>query len=133
MGDSGSAFLGFFLGVLMLWSALLNGPSLAVWLILLGVFIVDSSYTLLVRFATGQPWYAAHRLHAYQRLTTRLRDSHARTIGVLIAVNLCWLLPMAWLVHSQKVNALWGLGLAYLPLIAGCYWLKAGILARGQV
>lgn len=133
MGDAGSAFLGFFLGALMLWSALMQGPPLAVWLILLGVFIVDSGYTLLVRIATGQPWYAAHRLHAYQLLTTRLRDSHARTVGVLMAVNLCWLWPMAWLVQSQRVHALWGLGLAYLPLIAACYRLKAGIPARGRV
>lgn len=133
MGDAGSAFLGFFLGALMLWSALLQGPSPAVWLILLGVFIVDSGYTLLVRIATRQAWYAAHRLHAYQLLTNRMHASHARTIGALMAVNLGWLWPMAWLVQYQYVNALWGVGLAYLPLIAVCYRLKAGIPVQGRV
>lgn len=130
MGDAGSAFLGFLLGVLMLWSTLLQGPSPAVWLILLGVFIVDTAYTLLVRVATGQTWYAAHRLHAYQRLTDRLNASHVRTVGALMAVNLGWLLPLAWLVHSHKLNAPLGLGLAYLPLLAACRWLKAGIPTR---
>jgi Fuc2NAc and GlcNAc transferase len=133
MGDAGSAFLGFFLGTLMLWSALLQGPAPVVWLILLGVFIVDSGYTLLVRLATGQPWYAAHRLHAYQRLTDRLHASHLRTVGVVMALNFFWLLPMAWLVLDRQLNAFLGLGLTYLPLIAGCYWLRAGIPAQGQV
>ncbi len=133
MGDAGSAFLGFFLGLLMLWSTLLHGPSLVVWLILLGIFIVDSGYTLLVRIGTGQTWYAAHRLHAYQLLTARLHANHVRTVAWLMIVNAGWLLPMAWLVHTRKVSALSGLGIAYLPLIAACYRLKAGISAQGRV
>ena len=133
MGDAGSAFLGGLLGALMLWSELMGGPSPTVWLILCGVFIVDSGYTLLTRMLTGQPWYAAHRLHAYQRLSDRLRGSHARTVGILTVVNLFWLLPMAWLVHRQGINPLLGAGLAYTPLIGACYGLKAGIPASGRV
>lgn len=132
MGDVGSAFLGFLIGTLMLWCALLHGPSPAVWLILLGVFVVDSSYTLIVRISTGQPWYAAHRSHAYQRLADAL-GSHARTVGLLMTVNLAWLLPLAWLVQNRSIGEIYGLGLAYLPLLAACFWLKAGIPARGPV
>ncbi|HET8710445.1 MAG TPA: glycosyltransferase family 4 protein [Spongiibacteraceae bacterium] len=133
MGDVGSAFLGFYFGLLSLCSMALEGPSFAVWLILLGFFLVDSSYTLLVRMVTGQTWHAAHRLHAYQRLTDRLKGSHAHAVAVIMAVNLCWLLPMAWLVHKQWVGPIFGVSLAYTPLLAFCYRLKAGIPTQGGV
>lgn len=132
MGDAGSAFLGFLFGSLMLWSAPLQGPSPIVWLILLGIFVVDTSYTLIVRMTTGQPWYQAHRMHAYQIITARL-GSHAGTVAAIMTVNLCWLLPLAWLVYRQQLNALLGLCIAYTPLLWGCYRLKAGIPLSGRV
>lgn len=133
MGDAGSAFLGFFLGVLMLWSMRIHGPSLAIWFILLAAFITDTGYTLFVRFITRQPWYSAHRLHAYQRLTDRLKSSHPHTTLAIMIFNVCWLLPMAWLVHTHLISQAWGLTFAYAPLLTVCYWLKAGIPRRGEV
>lgn len=133
MGDAGSAFLGLFLGVLILLSFFLEGPVPAVWLILLGVFIVDSGYTLMVRIVTRQMWHSAHRLHAYQRLTDRLHGNHACTVGLILVVNVGWLLPLAWLVHTNQISALGGIGLAYTPLAGACFWLRAGILEQGQV
>lgn len=133
MGDAGSAFLGFFLGILVLWSYQLQGPSVAVWLILLAIFIGDASYTLFVRIITRQKWHEAHRLHAYQQLATRLNANHFRTTCVLMIVNLGWLLPIAWLVQARTLPQLFGLTLAYLPIIIGCYWLKAGIPAKAEV
>ena len=133
MGDAGSAFLGFFLGVLMLWSIKLQGPALTVWVILLAIFIADTSYTLFMRIATGQNFFAAHRLHAYQRLTILLKGSHTRATGLLMLVNLCWLLPMAWLVHTDVLGQPTGLILAYAPLLIACRWLKAGNPGQGKV
>ncbi|MFT3929027.1 MAG: glycosyltransferase family 4 protein [Spongiibacteraceae bacterium] len=133
MGDAGSAFLGFFLGILALWSYQLQGPSVTVWLILLAIFIGDASYTLFVRIITRQKWHEAHRLHAYQQLATRLNANHFRTTCVLMIVNLGWLLPIAWLVQARTLHQVFGLALAYLPLIIGCYWLKAGIPAKAEV
>ena len=132
MGDAGSAFLGFLLGVLMLWSMALHGPAPIVWLILLGVFIVDTSYTLIVRAGTRQVWYEAHRLHAYQKLFARW-NSHSAVVSALMAVNLGWLLPLAWLVQNQLLNSLVGLGVAYLPLVLICYCVKAGVPADSRV
>lgn len=132
MGDAGSAFLGFLFGALMLWSALLQGPGPIVWLILLGIFIVDASYTLIIRMTTGQSWHQAHRMHAYQILTSHLGD-HAYTVAVIMAVNLFWLLPFAWLVYRQHLNTLVGLSIAYAPLLWACYRLKAGIPVSGRV
>jgi glycosyltransferase WbpL len=126
MGDVGSAFLGFLLGLLALWSHSLNGPGIAVWMILLGLFISDSSYTLIVRVVTGQRWHQAHRTHAYQKLAQRL-NSHAKTVIVAMGVNIAWLLPMGWMLHSKLLQWPLALTLAYLPLMVTCYALKAGI------
>ncbi len=133
MGDAGSAFLGLFLGVLMLWSYQMHGPSPTIWLILLAAFIADATYTLLVRAITHQRLYAAHRLHAYQRLTDRLSASHAGTTGAIMAINICWLLPVAWLVHNDLIDDAPGLCLAYIPILTGCYCLKAGVPRQGEV
>ena len=132
LGDAGSAFLGFVLGATVLWSVLLDGPSLAVWLILLGVFVVDASYTLLARLCTGQPWHEGHRLHAYQ-LVARRWGSHSRVVSVIAAINVCWLLPWAWLAQRGDVGPVLATTLAYLPLIALCRWLKAGIPEAARV
>ena len=132
MGDAGSAYLGSLIGVLMLWSVQLGGPSLFSWLTLLGVFVVDTAYTLAVRLATGQRWYAAHRTHAYQQLSSRLH-SHTRTVLLLGAVNLTWLLPWAWLARNGGWIGPIATAIAYLPLGIGCYRLKAGIPARAAV
>ncbi len=133
MGDAGSAFLGFFLGTLAMLSSALQGPILTVWLILLAVFIADTGYTLAVRLATRQKWYEAHRLHAYQRLTSLMRGSHPRTTGIIMVINLCWLLPLAWLVHNKMVDSLFALALAYAPLLLACRALKAGIPRSGAL
>ena len=132
MGDVGSAFLGFLLGLLALWSSLLKGPPISVWLILLGLFIVDASYTLAVRIITGQRWHQAHRTHAYQKLN-QLWSSHAKTVAASMGVNIAWLLPLAWALQRGWLTASTALTLAYLPLAGLCYVLKAGIPVRTEV
>lgn len=125
MGDAGSAYLGALMGLLIFWSTQLEGPSLYCWLILLGIFVVDTAFTLVVRAITGQRWYAAHRLHAYQLLSDRLH-SHTRTVVVLSAINLLWLLPCAWFAHAGGWAGFTAIAVAYAPLFAGCCFLKAG-------
>lgn len=129
MGDAGSAFLGFFVGVLALWSIITNDLSVWQWLIIGGLFIVDATYTLLVRFASGQRWYDAHRSHAYQHLADRW-GSHTRVVMALMMVNVAWLLPLAAVAKIFPAISAWCVLLAYLPLIAGCITLKAGVLPR---
>jgi Fuc2NAc and GlcNAc transferase len=132
MGDAGSAFLGFLLGTLAISSALWDGPKLATWMILLGVFIVDSSYTLTVRLLTGQRWYEAHRLHGYQKLSRRL-TTHTGVVMLIMVINLFWLLPLGWLVEREFVDQIVGILLAYTPLALMCYGLKAGRATDQQV
>ncbi|MDB6060251.1 MAG: glycosyl transferase [Verrucomicrobiaceae bacterium] len=126
MGDAGSAYIGALVGLAILWSQLWQGPSLFSWLILLGVFIVDTTYTLILRIWTRQRWYAAHRVHAYQRLSD-IVSSHTRTVLLLSTVNILWLLPFAWLARNGGALGWAAITVAYIPLIVACQRLKAGI------
>lgn len=125
MGDVGSGCVGFLLGVFALHSALAGELSLIVWLILVGVFFVDATVTLLRRMAGGQRWYEAHRSHAYQHAALRL-DSHGKVTLAVLAINLFWLLPLvtAAVVWPRWEAAL--LALAYVPLVGLALRLDAG-------
>lgn len=125
MGDVGSGFLGFMLGVFALASSASQGLSLAVWLILAGVFVVDASYTLLYRMASGQRWYEAHRSHAYQK-ATHLLGGHAAVTRAVLAINVFWLLPLACIGALWPTMELMMLFLAYLPLTYAAFRLEAG-------
>lgn len=124
MGDVGSAYLGYVFAVLALGLApeLLN---LWAWLILLGVFIVDASLTLVRRMLRGDRVHQPHRSHAYQYAARRW-NSHAAVTTTVVAINLLWLLPLAWAAMHWPH---WGAALtvlAWLPLVVAAVWLGAG-------
>ncbi len=118
LGDAGSVPLGFLLGALCLLFVQDGWQWLACWLILLAAFVVDATVTLLWRIARGERFLEAHNMHAYQRLS-RYWGSHVRVLAVLAAVNLLWLLPLAYLSLQWPQYTLWLLPLAYLPLVVG--------------
>ncbi|MFG0379757.1 glycosyltransferase family 4 protein [Pseudomonas sp. zbq_18] len=125
MGDAGSGFLGFILGVLSLLMAWERPELLFSWLILLGVFLVDASCTLLRRFLRGEKVYEAHRSHAYQH-ASRIIGSHLPVTLAVALINLCWLLPLAiWVALGG--NAVLLLILAYLPLLGLAFKYRAGL------
>jgi Fuc2NAc and GlcNAc transferase len=124
MGDVGSGFLGLVLGLLILMASQLSSVLLFCGLILYGLFIVDASYTLSVRFLTGQNWSEAHCLHAYQRSAKRF--GHLAVLLGCWAINLFWLLPIAIWVYFHSAFAWQGLFLAYLPLACFEFRFKAG-------
>lgn len=95
LGDAGSGFIGFSLGVLALISMQHGSMSVWTWVLLLGVFIVDATVTLCLRYLRGDKWYEGHASHAYQN-AARKHKSHAKvTISVLV-INSLWLAPLAW-------------------------------------
>jgi len=118
MGDSGSVAAGFLLGALALRAGAIAPPMLAVWLILLALFISDATITLLWRMVTGQPFTQPHRQHAYQRLARYWRG-HAPVVLLLLAISSFWLMPLAWLCLLWPGAAVWWLLLAYLPVVVG--------------
>lgn len=127
MGDAGSGFLGITLGVLSLQAAWVAPQFLWSWLILLGVFVVDATFTLLRRLLRGDRVYEAHRSHAYQYASRRFGGHLSVTLAVT-ALNLLWLLPIALWVVWGGLDGLVGLVIAYAPLIGLAVKYKAGEL-----
>jgi len=85
MGDCGSGFLGFLFGATVLAGYQRGSIPLSAGLMLLIVFLSDSTLTLLRRVAAGERWYQPHRTHAYQ-LATQLGASHRQvTIASMMA------------------------------------------------
>lgn len=125
MGDVCSGFLGFVFGFLAFASSYQVHHLFWVWLILFGVFVVDGTYTLGVRFATKQRWYEAHRLHTFQKAALRANGHRVITVSVL-AINLFWLLPMAALAAVNPQIAPWLTCLALAPLVAVAAFYRAG-------
>lgn len=127
MGDAGSGFLGLILAVLSLQAAWFKAELLWSWVILLGVFVVDATFTLLRRLLRGDKVYEAHRSHAYQYASRQFAAHRPVTLAVML-INLVWLLPMALLVGLGYVDGLLGVVIAYLPLVLLAVKFKAGQL-----
>jgi Fuc2NAc and GlcNAc transferase len=125
MGDAGSGFLGIALGVLSLQAAWVAPQLLWSWLILLGVFIVDATWTLFRRLLRGDKVYEAHRSHAYQ-YASREFGKHLPVTLAVAGLNLFWLLPIALWVGLGGLDGALGLLVAYLPLVWLAVRLKAG-------
>lgn len=127
MGDAGSGFLGLVLGVLSLHAAWSDAVFLWAWLILLGVFIVDATFTLIRRLLRGDKVYEAHRSHGYQYASRKV-GSHRPVTVAISAINLLWLVPVAILVVMRYLDGAVGLILAYVPLVLLAFKFHAGEL-----
>ncbi len=120
MGDSGSVPLGFALSSLMVLGLTGDVLSLPLALLVLSVFLTDSTLTLLGRAIRGEQWYTAHKQHYYQRLIAQ-GWPHSRVLMLYQAVNLVLVVPVAILVRMYSEYA-WPLtGMLYLLLISGWY------------
>jgi Fuc2NAc and GlcNAc transferase len=126
MGDVGSGFLGFSIAALAFWAAAAHIVSIWTWLILTAVFSVDSTVTLLRRALRGEHWYAAHRMHAYQRLARRW-SSHRRVTVLTICINALWLLPCALVSVMWPASAPLASVVALLPILALVWSAGAGL------
>ena len=110
MGDVGSIWLGFIFAGMAVIGAPRSGErlSLGFWVLLLGIFLLDSGLTLGRRILQGEPVLEAHRTHYYQRLL-RVGWGHRRvtTLYLVMAAVLAlvavihfdfWRLPFSALV-----------------------------------
>ena len=132
LGDSGSGFLGLTLGLLSIRAGQVDPELFWGWLILLGVFIVDATTTLLRRVIRGETFHEAHRSHAYQ-YASRCFASHRQVSIAIGLINLLWLLPIALLVTKGALPGLTGLLIAYTPLVWCAFRYKAGAKEQQEV
>ena len=126
MGDACSGFLGLTLGILALIALKENLALFCAWIICLGVFVVDATYTLIKRVLSGYKMYDAHRSHSYQILSRKC-GSHTPVTLAVAAINLLWLFPIAYMTVTQA----WAYPelavlIAYVPLLIVAIKFKAG-------
>ena len=129
MGDVGSIYLAFMLlsfGLLSIRYEFISvATGLSMWAILGATFATDATITLITRMLSTKRWHEAHRNHLYQRLARRL-GGHRPVSLYYLAVNLLWLLPLAFVCISYPQWAVAWAVLAYIPLIGLAIGLGAG-------
>lgn len=124
MGDAGSGFLGLIIGVFAMQAAWHRPELLWSWIILLGVFIVDATWTLGCRLVRGDKVYQAHSSHGYQHAARRA--GHKNVTLTVVAINVVFLLPVSVLVALNHLSVIVGLLIAFVPLVILAVLMKAG-------
>lgn len=129
MGDVSSGLLGFEFAALAIMGEKAGEPSILIWSMLLGVFIVDATATLVWRIIRKQSWHQPHREHAYQ-LAVQRGYSHQHV--TLFAVGIDVLLgAAAFVAHSWPHVSLGVFSLSFVGLMAGWVWVKPEPYLRG--
>jgi Fuc2NAc and GlcNAc transferase len=129
MGDVGSGYLGFMLAALGIAASRRSAVPAEVWAILGGVFLVDSTVTLVRRVTRGDRWFEAHRTHAYQHLALRWKAHMPVTVLVLL-IDVLWLLPWAVAAQVAPAHAALCLLAALMPLAVLAVLAGAGKAER---
>lgn len=130
MGDVGSGFAGMSLGLIALLSHYHGTMSLWSWFLLLAVFVVDATVTLIRRVLRGQPWAHAHRQHAYQHMANRT-NGHKTVVLAVLLINVIVLLPLAILAGKHPEYGVYFTVLGVIPLLALVIYCGAGKETRG--
>jgi Fuc2NAc and GlcNAc transferase len=133
MGDVASVPLGFIIAALCIYGIRTGILGLHAAILVMAVFIVDATLTLLARVIRGEQWYTAHAQHVYQRLIVQ-GWSHRRVLVVYQAINLTVVLPAIVLTEKYPQKAMLTSGLTLLILAASWYLAnrRLGMLAKVQ-
>lgn len=115
LGESGSLYIGFMLGVL----AIISGGKIATALLILGLPILDVVVVIVRRkfFRHVSPWRTSDRSHLHFRLLDA-GLSPRQAVSVLYAVTLVFGLATLFVTGKTKLLVLAGLGL----VMAGLVW-----------
>ena len=134
MGDVASVPLGFIFASLAVYGIQTGSFSLPVFILIMSVFLVDATLTLLARALSGERWYTAHARHVYQRLIAQ-GWSHSQVLVVYQAINVILVLPAIVLANIYPLYAMVTVGLTLL-LLGTCWHFanrRLGILAKVQM
>jgi len=134
MGDVASVPLGFIFASLVVYGIQTGSLSLQVSILIMSVFTIDATMTLLARVIRREQWYTAHAQHVYQRLIAQ-GWSHHRVLMVYQAINVILVLPAIVLAEIYPQYAMMTVGFTFLLL--GTSWQFAnkriGMLADVQL
>ncbi len=134
MGDVASVPLGFIFASLAVYGVQTGSMSLSVSILLMSVFIIDATLTLLARVLCGERWYTAHAQHVYQRLIAQ-GWSHRKVLVAYQAINVILVLPAIVLAEKYPQYAVVTVGLTFL-LLGACWHIanwRLGMLATVQL
>ncbi|MCJ8275831.1 MAG: hypothetical protein MJK18_03245, partial [Bdellovibrionales bacterium] len=126
MGDTGAYFLGFMFAGLALICKVDANISFYSHIIIFGFFIVDATYTLIMRIVTRQNPFAAHKQFGFHKLMAK-GWSHTKVSALYTMVIVLWLFPLA---NLASINDSWGMMIvviAYLPLLGFEIYNRAGL------
>lgn len=119
LGEGGSLFLGYILGVL----AIISGGKIAIALLIMGVPILDVLWTIIRRMLHGQnPFKSADRKHLHHRLLD-LGLSQKQTVLVFYILSAAFGLSGLFLQSQGKLLILLFLFIAMIFLIIGFSFL----------
>lgn len=134
MGDASSVPLGFIFASFAGYGVWTGSIGLPLSILIMSVFLVDTTLTLLARVLHGERWYTAHAQHVYQRLIAQ-GWSHQRVLVVYQALNVVLVLPAIVLAKIYPQYAL--MTVALILLLLGACWRIAkwrlGVTAENQV
>jgi len=119
LGEGGSLFLGFALGVL----AIISGGKIAIALLVMGIPILDVAWTILRRLLSGKnPFKSADKKHLHHRLLA-LGLSQRQTVFVFYFLSASFGLTGLFLQSQGKLLVLGILVLIMLALVISfSYW-----------
>jgi len=89
LGDAGSMFLGYMLGVISLYGTMKSATFIAllITILVLGVPIFDTAQVIISRLVVGTPIYKADRRHVHHRLL-RTGLTQRQTVVVIYVIGL---------------------------------------------
>lgn len=122
MGDVSSVPLGFIFAAFAVYGMHTGSISLLLSMLVMSVFVVDATMTLLTRAFHGERWYTAHARHVYQQLIAQ-GWSHRRVLLVYQAINLVLVLPAIALAKIYPQYAF--VTVAFVFSLLGACWYVA--------
>ncbi len=145
LGNSGSYFLGFYLGILLVSLHYHEKLDFVNGLILYSVFLVDTVYVIIRRFFNKflkklkknkfilenlslslSHITKAHCTHNYQNLA-KINENHLKVVTLLMIYNIFWCLPLALLSINIPAYKLIFFSLSCAPYAIWCYLNNAGL------
>ncbi len=134
MGDVASVPLGFIFASLSVFGVMTGSLNLPVAVLIMSVFIVDATLTLLSRVFGGERWYTAHAQHVYQRLIAQ-GWSHRQVLLIYQSVNVIVVLPALVLAEIYPQYTAVTVGLT-LILLGTCWYIakwRLGMIAKVEM
>ena len=125
LGDVGSGSIGVFIAVNIISISSIDPNLFWISLILMSIFIVDTTFTLLVRILLRQSFHQAHNSHVYQKSAAAL-NSHTKVTSMIVFFNTVIILPLIVVFLIFKWDLFYLLLAVYFFLASLALYLKAG-------